>query len=131
VRNCLVSEPLGCATVAGGLLHWLTGRDYQTWKQNVGMSALADLEAFLGADGGIRRVYMFGAHYLNAQQTPQGMHDVHLNQGDPPGPYQALDAIWQDGGGVVVERPSGTLTGFFVKFVTQTLRTNDQGLPMS
>jgi uncharacterized protein YukJ len=56
------------------------------------------------------------------------MHDVHMNQGDPPGNFQQLDGVWQDGG-VIVRRPSGLLTGFFVKFVTQTLKTNDQGLP--
>jgi Uncharacterized conserved protein (DUF2278) len=99
------------------------------WKQNVGMSALTDLEAFLAADGGIHRSYVFGAHFQNAAQNPpQGMHDVHMNQGDPPGSFQHLDGIWQDGG-VLVERPSGNLAGFFVKFVTQTLNTNDQGLP--
>jgi hypothetical protein len=129
VRNPLVTEPLGCANLVGALLRRFTGRTYQTWKQNVGMSALSDLEAFLTADGGIRRIYVFGAHYVNPQQQPpQGMHDVHLNQGDPPGQYQILDGIWQDGG-VVVERPSGTLAGFFVKFVTQTLNTDDHGLP--
>lgn len=99
------------------------------WKQNVGMSALTDLEAFHAADGGIRRIYVFGAHFRNAAQNPpQGMHDVHMNQGDPPGPFQHLDGIWQDGG-VLVERPNGNLAGFFVKFVTQTLDTNDHGLP--
>ena len=56
------------------------------------------------------------------------MHDVHMNQGDPPGPFQHLDGIWQDGG-VLVERPNGNLAGFFVKFVTQVLNTNDHGLP--
>ena len=67
--------------------------------------------------------------FLNAAQyPPQGMHDVHMNQGDPPGQFQHLDGIWQDGG-VLVERPNGNLAGFFVKFVTQTLNTNDQGLP--
>jgi uncharacterized protein YukJ len=104
--------------------------DRPVWKQNVGMSALTDLEAFLAAESGIRRIYVFGSHFHNpAQNPPQGMHDVHMNQGDPPGPFQHLDGIWQDGG-VLVERPGGTLAGFFVKFVTQTLDTNDHGLPV-
>jgi Uncharacterized conserved protein (DUF2278) len=115
VRNPLISRPLGS--------------NNQVWKQNVGMSALMDLEAFLGPDGGIRRIYVFGAHFLNsAQNPPQGMHDVHMNQGDPPGSFQHLDGIWQDGG-VVVEQSGGNLAGFFVKFVSQTLKTNEQGLP--
>ena len=113
VRDPLVSRLLGS----------------QVWRQNVGMSALTDLEAFLSADGSIQRIYVFGARFLNPNQNPpQGMHDVHMNQGDPPGQFQHLDGIWQDGG-VLVERPAGNLAGFFVKFVTQTLNTNDQGLP--
>lgn len=130
VRDPLISQPLGCFTVILAVLQWLTGKNQQVWKQNAGMSALNDLEAFLTADGGITRAYIFGAHYLNAAQNPpQGMHDVHLNQGDPAGPYQILDGIWQDGG-IIVQRPSGMLAGFFIKFLTQTLKTNDQGLPV-
>jgi hypothetical protein len=129
VRNPLLSEPLGCAALFLVLIQWFTGKNHQVWTQNVGGSALNDLEAFLNADGGIQRIWVFGARYLNASQDPpQGMHDVHMNQGDPAGPFQHLDAIWQDGG-VIVRRPSGLLAGFFVKFMTQTLNTNDQGLP--
>jgi hypothetical protein len=127
VRDPLLSIPLGCATVFFAILQLFTHRNYQVWKENVGGSVLNDLEAFLNA--GIQRIYVFGSRFQNAaQDPPQGMHDVHMNQGDPAGPFQHLDAIWQDGG-VIVERPDGTLAGFFVKFVTQTLSTNDQGLP--
>lgn len=130
VRNPLLSEPLGCAAVFYAVIQWLTGKLYQVWNENVGGSALNDLEAFLAADGGIQRIWVFGARFLNAgQNPPQGMHDVHMNQGDPPGGFQQLDGIWQDGG-IIVQRPgTGMLSGFFVKFVTQTLNTNDQGLP--
>lgn len=129
VRNPLLSQPLGCLAIFYAILQAFTHKNYQVWNQNVGGSALNDLEAFLQADGGIQRAYIFGARYQNANQNPpQGMHDVHMNQGDPPGSFQHLDGIWQDGG-VIVERPSGMLAGFFVKFVTQTLNTNDQGLP--
>ena len=134
VRDRLIAQPLGCAAIFYAVLQAFTHRNYQVWKQNAGMSALTDLEAFLAADGGIARLYVFGAEYTNpAQSPPQGMHDVHMNQGDPPPApgkpnYQLLDGIWQDGG-VIVQRPSGLLAGFFVKFLTQTLDTNDQGLP--
>ena len=129
VRSPLLNQPLGCLAVFYAVLSAFTKKNYQVWKQNVGMSVLTDLEAFLAADGGIARIYVFGARYQNPNQNPpQGMHDVHLNQGDPPGQFQVLDGIWQDGG-VLVERPGGNLAGFFVKFVTQTLKTNDQGLP--
>jgi uncharacterized protein YukJ len=78
----------------------------------------------------IATVYLFGAPYpFPYQSIPQGLHDVHCNQGDPPGQFQRLDGIWQDGG-VIVKYNDGHLEGFFVKFETQTLNTNDQGLPV-
>lgn len=127
-RDPLISEPLGCLAIFDVLLNWLTGQNNQVWKQNVGSSALTDLEAFLNA--GIQRIFVFGSRYQNANQNPpQGMHDCHMNQGDPPGQFQVLDGIWQDGG-VIVQRPNGDYAGFFVKFVTQTLNTDDQGLPL-
>ena len=49
---------------------------------------------------------------------------VKQSPGDPPGAVGE-----EEDGGVLVERPGGTLAGFFVKFVTQTLDTNDHGLP--
>lgn len=129
VRDPLISEPLGCLAIFDTILNALTHTNNQVWKQNVGMSALTDLQSWLSAEGGIQRIWAFGAHYHNPNQNPtDGIHDCHLNQGDPPGNFQKLDGIWQDGG-VIVQRPGGNLAGFFVKFVTQTLNTNDQGLP--
>lgn len=129
VRDPLISEPLGCLAIFDVILNAITQQNNQVWKQNVGMSALSDLEAWLGADGGSQRIWVFGAHYHNANQSPtDGIHDCHMNQGDPPGSFQHLDGIWQDGG-IIVRRPQGQLAGFFVKFVTQTLNTNDLGLP--
>lgn len=124
------SGALDC--VRSGVLAVLTagGLTPPVWRQNVGGSVLKDMESFLTTWGTIQRVYIFGARFPNSAQTPpQGVHDVHLNQGDPPGPFQALDGIWQDGG-IIVERIDRTLDGFFVKFVTQSLNTDEQGLPV-
>ena len=71
------------------------------------------------------RIFVFGAPYT----TGLGVHDIHMNQGDPPGPFQHLDGIWQDGG-VLIERPDGEIMAFLVKFATQSLHTNSQGLPI-
>ncbi len=56
------------------------------------------------------------------------MHNVHLNQGDPPGPHQAENGVWQDGA-VIIQRADSGVTIRQVKFNTQSLITNDQGLP--
>jgi uncharacterized protein YukJ len=69
-------------------------------------------------------VYVFGAPYTNGL----GVHDIHMNQGDPPGIHQHDDGIWQDGG-TIIEYPDGRLAAFLTKFATQSLTTDDQGLP--
>jgi len=118
--------------VRSRLLGVLTAGDLTppVWRQSVGGSVLNDMESFLTAWGTIQRIYVFGARFLNPAQAPsQGVRDVHLNQGDPPGAFQSLDGIWQDGG-IIVERIDRTLDGFFVKFVTQSLNTDEHGLPV-
>ena len=62
-------------------------------------------------------------------RTGLGVHDIHLNQGDPLGQFQHLDGTWQDGA-VLIERPSGEIVAFLTKFETQSLHTNSQGLPI-
>jgi len=116
-----VRSPLLGVLTAGGLMP-------PVWRQNIGGSVLNDLESFLTTWGSIQRIYVFGARFLNsAQMPPQGVHDVHLNQGNPPGSFQLADGTWQDGG-IIVERTDRTLDGFFLKFVTQSLNTDEQGL---
>ncbi len=92
------------------------------WLPNSGDNALNILEAELAA---ATRVWAFGSHYDHGL----GVHDVHMNQGDPPGPFQHLDAIWQDGG-IVMRRPTGALVAWLVRFRTQRLHTDDQGHPI-
>jgi hypothetical protein len=101
------------------------------WTENVGTAALEELEGmFTGKEASIQKVYVFGAAFNHPMGTPPtGVHDVHCNQGDPPGPFQHLDGIWQDGG-VIVRYLNNRLEGFFVKFTTQTLDTDEQGLPV-
>lgn len=128
-RNPLISAPLGCLSIIVFFINWLTKGSQQVWTDNVGTDALNHLEGMFANPRNITKVYLFGAPYpLPYSNVPQGLHDVHCNQGDPPGQFQALDGIWQDGG-VIVKYTDGHLEGFFVKFEMQTLNTNDQGLP--
>ncbi len=74
---------------------------------------------------GAVRIYVFGEPYT----TGLGVHNVHCNQGDPPGPHQGEDGIWQDGA-VLTQAAHGTMTLWQVKFNTQSLHTDDDGLPV-
>jgi uncharacterized protein YukJ len=57
------------------------------------------------------------------------MHDVHMNQGDPPGQFQVLDGIWQDGC-VIAELPGNGLYGYFGRFLKQSMNTDIYCLPV-
>lgn len=126
IRSKMFHNFHGCLTfifdpIINAINIWL--RDiYEAWHDSTGDNALDNLESLLTVGG---TVYVFGAPYTNGN----GVHDIHMNQGDPPGPYQHLDGIWQDGG-IVILRPDGTLRAFLTKFGTQSLNTDDNGLPV-
>jgi len=108
-------------SLIGRFLRWLEG--LQTpWIDSSGDTALNALETQLL---GSVRVFVFGA----PAPTGLGIHDIHLNQGDPLGQFQPQDGIWQDGG-VLIERPSGEIVAFLTKFASQSLHTNSHGLPI-
>jgi uncharacterized protein YukJ len=52
-----------------------------------------------------------------------------MNQGDPPGQFQHLDGIWQDGG-TIIESKTGVLDAFLTKFKPQSFNTDERGLPI-
>ena len=79
----------------------------------------------------VSRIYIFGQHYDDGDRL--GVHDVHMNQGDPIGsPFAADNAIWQDGGTILEYNfPQPRLSVFLTKFETQSLQTDNQGRPIS
>jgi hypothetical protein len=92
------------------------------WVQSDGNNALNVLEALLP---NATRIYLFGEPFTSGL----GVHNVHMNQGDPPGPHQAEDGIWQDGA-VAMQYADGKVKIWQVKFNPQSLHTDDNGLPV-
>jgi hypothetical protein len=92
------------------------------WVSSDGDNALDVLEQHLAQ---AVRIYILGEPYT----TGLGVHNVHLNQGDPAGPHQAEDGIWQDGA-VIIQLAGGGVTIWQVKFNTQSLNTDARGLPL-
>jgi Uncharacterized conserved protein (DUF2278) len=107
-------------SLIGRVLRWLEGLR-SPWIESTGDNALDALETQLL---GSVRVFVFGA----TASSGRSVHDIHLNQGNPSGPFQHLNGIWQDGA-VLIERPSGEIVAFLVKFATQALHTNNLGQP--
>ncbi len=127
IRSPLFRAPLGCSGIVGVLLAWLAGRPTipaPVWIDSTGDNALNRLEAQVV---GSTHVFVFGEPYRRGDRL--GMHNIHYSQGDPPGPHRQDDGIWQDGC-TIVQRPDGTLTAVLTKFSTQSLHTDNQGLPV-
>jgi len=126
VRSDMFRVRIGCVgtmlTWFGEFLRRIFEGLVNRWVDSTGDNALDELEAQLV---GSTRVFVFGAPYTSGL----GVHDVHMNQGDPPGQFQHLDGIWQDGG-TIVERPTGELVAILTKFETQSLHTDGNGMPI-
>lgn len=81
-------------------------------------------------------LFIFGAKFPEPGQAPnprpidqefhtlQGMHDIHMNQGNPkPGQFAKDNGVFHDGG-MILKFPS-RYVGLFLRFQTQWLPTDD------
>ncbi len=104
-----------CVPVAGPLVEKSAnddGSDCAPWRFGTGNAAFRDLEPLLKH---ARRIYVFGEPFRNGK----GVHNIHQNQGDPPGSrWYRENGSWQDGG-VVAERWNHTMAAFLCKFKSQ------------
>jgi uncharacterized protein YukJ len=108
------------------------------WIVSDGIVAVQELQTQLSANPG--KLFVFGEPFTDPSpvnedgvQSQNGMHNVHMNQGDPAvssdgRDHQADDGIWQDGATIFMNA-DGSVSAFCSKFVSQTFNTNDQGLP--
>ena len=94
------------------------------WIDSSGDNALDALEPHLHSAS---RIYLFGERY---EDGTNGVHDVHMNQGDPAGSqWYTSNGTWQDGA-VACESPNGEVVIWQVRFKTQSLHTDDNGHPV-
>lgn len=121
-RSPILQRPLGCLAVFWAVWNAIFKTSFQTWT-NVSGNEAGD--ALIAMVTGSTRVFAFGAPYT----TGKGVHDVHCNQGDPPGQFRPLDGIWQDGC-VFAIKADGTLSAYLGKFSTQSLNTDNNGIPI-
>jgi uncharacterized protein YukJ len=55
----------------------------------------------------------------------RGIHDIHMNQGNPPGPFARDNGPWQDGGLIFQFPRQNQWVAVFLKFATQAWHTDD------
>jgi hypothetical protein len=127
IRSPLIQQPEGCLMTFFGFIGSIFGsKAISIWNDVTGDEAGSALVGLLQNSS---RVYVFGAPYKDPHPYP-GMHDIHMNQGDPIASttFHPLDGIWQDGC-VIVDIGDGKLAGYFGKFATQSLTTDSNGWP--
>lgn len=100
--------------------------------------ALSDaVTALIGqaiADGDAT-IYAFGSAFADAGKV-DGIHDIHMNQGNPvPGSFAGDNGTWQDGA-VFLQMPSldtdptKTWAAVFIAFQTESWNTDNSGNPI-
>ncbi len=75
-------------------------------------------------------IYAFGSAYADSGKVG-GIHDIHMNQGNPAaGGHRGDNGIWQDGA-LFIHLPSkGTWTAVFIAFQTESWDTDSSGNPV-
>lgn len=78
--------------------------------------------------GGSATVYAFGSAFSD-NGVVDGIHDIHMNQGNPTNNHGGDNGIWQDGA-LFVEM-QGSMTAVFIAFQTQSWTTDNAGNPLA
>ena len=73
-------------------------------------------------------VYAFGSAFADSGLV-DGIHDIHMNQGNPPANHGGDNGIWQDGA-LFVAREGGW-TAVFICFQTESWNTDAGGDPVT
>ena len=93
------------------------------WKVVSGDTLTDALESVLTSGAS---VLVWGGPFTQGLEV----HNVHQNQGDPPGSqWWAENGIWQDAA-VAILAPSGSMKLFISKFSSQSSSTDTQGHPI-
>ena len=73
-------------------------------------------------------IYAFGSAYADSGRV-DGIHDIHMNQGNPVNNHGGDNGVWQDGA-LLIHLPSkATWTAVFIAFQTESWNTDSAGNP--
>ena len=73
-------------------------------------------------------IYAFGSAFADKGRV-DGIHDIHMNQGNPVNNHGGDNGVWQDGA-LLIHLPSkGTWTAVFIAFQTESWTTDSSGNP--
>ena len=125
VRSRFIAERVGCVAIYYVLIRRLFSIS-ALWKRGTSLEALSDLEPLVNAtraDG--LDVFVLGEPFTSGL----GVHNIHQNQGDPPGStWAAENGIWQEGC-TILQQSADRYAVFLNKFTSQSYLTDDLGHP--
>jgi uncharacterized protein YukJ len=74
-------------------------------------------------------IYAFGSAFSDKGKV-DGIHDIHMNQGNPKNNHGGDNGVWQDGA-LMIHLPSKkTWTAVFIAFQTESWTTDSTGNPV-
>src|ERR1700733_70064 len=149
----LTALPMGMTTLkseAGGLaLDYVGGTGGEVWviaKGETAKGSSAEAEAIQRAKAKALEnavitllnmtiadkdgvIYAFGSAYADGGKV-DGIHDIHMNQGNPANNHGGDNGVWQDGA-LFINLPSKkTWTAVFIAFQTESWTTDSAGNPV-
>lgn len=74
-------------------------------------------------------IYAFGSAYTDGGKV-DGIHDIHMNQGNPANNHGGDNGVWQDGVLLISLPSKGTWTAVFIAFQTESWTTDSAGNPV-
>jgi uncharacterized protein YukJ len=74
-------------------------------------------------------IYAFGSAYADSGKV-DGIHDIHMNQGNPANNHGGDNGVWQDGALLIHLPAKGTWTAVFIAFQTESWATDSAGGPI-
>jgi uncharacterized protein YukJ len=74
-------------------------------------------------------IYAFGSAYADKGKV-DGIHDIHMNQGNPKNNHGGDNGVWQDGALMISLPSKGTWTAVFIAFQTESWTTDSTGNPV-
>ncbi len=74
-------------------------------------------------------IYAFGSAFADKGKV-DGIHDIHMNQGNPKNNHGGDNGIWQDGALFIHLPAKKTWTAVFIAFQTESWSTDSAGNPV-
>jgi uncharacterized protein YukJ len=74
-------------------------------------------------------IYAFGSAFADKGKV-DGIHDIHMNQGNPPNNHGGDNGVWQDGAMFIHLPSKATWTAVFIAFQTESWSTDSVGNPV-